>query len=37
MSKTNEKRLVKIESVFESILQMIDDLRRHIQQVEFNK
>ncbi|CAF1039153.1 unnamed protein product [Rotaria sordida] len=37
MNITNVQRLAKIESTFESILQMIEGLRRRIEQLEFNK
>lgn len=37
MDLTAEQRLVKVEATHQSILQMIDDLKRRVDQLEMNK
>jgi hypothetical protein len=34
---TTEQRLAKVESTHQNILQMIDDLKRRVEQLEVNK
>ncbi len=37
MDVTGEQRLAKIEATHQNILQMLDDLKRRVEQLEINK
>jgi hypothetical protein len=37
MDMTTEQRLVKIETTHQNILQMLDNLKRRVEQLEINK